>query len=92
MPHRFSNGDENKIELVVKNEFNFPVQVSIIDELPAQFQIRNWKRKVNLKSRQQKKIAWKIKPLERGEYHFGNIHLFVSTPLKLISRRFTTGC
>lgn len=89
-PHRLSNGDENKIELLVKNNFNFPVQVNIIDELPAQFQIRNWKRRINLKPRQQQKIFWKIKPLSRGEYHFGNIHLFVSSPLQLVSRRFTT--
>ena len=90
MPQRLSNGDENKIELEIKNEFNFPTHVEIIDELPVQFQIRTWKKEMNLKPRQQKKIFWKIKPLERGEYYFGNIHLFVSTPLKLISRRFTT--
>lgn len=88
--HRFSNGDENPIDLIVKNEFRFPVHVDIIDELPPQMQIRNWKRKMNLKSRQQKKIRWFFKPLQRGEYHFGNIRLFVSSPLKLISRRFTT--
>ncbi len=90
MAHRFSNGDENKIQLVVKNEFNFPVHVDVIDELPEQLQVRAWKRKLNLKSRQQKKIRWTVKPLERGEYNFGNIHLFVSSPLKLIARRFTT--
>ncbi|MDE3182615.1 MAG: DUF58 domain-containing protein [Bacteroidota bacterium] len=88
--HRFSNGDENKIELMVKNEFRFPVCINIIDELPEQLQMRHWVRKLNLKSRQQKKISWKLKPLERGEYNFGNIHLFVSTPLQLLSRRFTT--
>jgi len=38
---RLSNGDENKIELIVKNEFTFPVKVEIIDELPQQFQERN---------------------------------------------------
>lgn len=88
--HRFSNGDENPIEIVVKNEFTFPVDATVIDELPEQLQIRNWKRKVNLRSRQQKKILWFLKPVERGEYHFGDIHLFISTPLKLISRRFTS--
>jgi uncharacterized protein (DUF58 family) len=87
--HRFSNGDENPIEIVVKNGFAFPVYVTIIDELPEQLQMRNWKRKMSLKPHQQKKIHWKLKPLQRGEYHFGNIHLFVSSPLKLISRRFT---
>ena len=88
--HRFSNGDENPVELIVKNEFPFPVQVIVIDELPQQLQIRNRKRKIDLKPRQQKKIRWNLKPLQRGEYHFGNIHLFISSPLRLISRRFTT--
>ena len=88
--NRLSNGDENTIEIIVKNEFKFPVYVEVIDELPEQLQIRNWKRRLDLKSRQQKKIRWHLKPLQRGEYHFGDIHLFVSSPLRLISRRFTS--
>ena len=88
--NRLSNGDENLMQLVVKNEYGFPVHVEIIDELPPQLQIRNWKRKLDLKPRSQKKISWNLKPLQRGEYHFGDIHLFVSSPLNLISRRFTT--
>ena len=90
MAHRFSNGDENKIDVIIKNNFNFPVHAVIIDELPDQLQMRHWKRKLNLKSRQQKKISWHLKPIERGEYLFGNIHLFVSSPLRLVTRRFTT--
>jgi uncharacterized protein (DUF58 family) len=88
--HRFSNSDENKIDWIIKNELKFPVLVMMIDELPEQLQIRDWKRKLNLKARQQKKIPWKFTPLERGEYQFGDIHLFVSSPLQLFSRRFTT--
>jgi uncharacterized protein (DUF58 family) len=88
--NRFSNGDENKIQLFVKNEFKFPVHIEIIDELPPQLQIRSWKRKLDFKTHQQKKIHWYLKPLQRGEYHFGNIHLYVSTPLNLLSRKFTT--
>ena len=87
--HRFSNGDENKINWIIKNEFKFPISVVVIDELPEQLQIRDWKRKLNLKARQQKKISWKFTPIERGEYRFGNIHLFVASPLQLFSRRFT---
>src|SRR6185312_15344166 len=50
---RLSNGDENKIELIIKNEFSFPVHINIIDELPEQFQDRKWKKKLNLKEKQQ---------------------------------------
>ena len=88
--NRFSNGDKNRVDIIVKNEFRFQAFVEIIDELPAQLQIRGWKRKLELKPRQQKKIHWYIRPLQRGEYHFGDIHLFVSTTLRLVSRRFTT--
>jgi uncharacterized protein (DUF58 family) len=88
--HRFSNGDENPVEIVLKNAFAFPVYVTLIDELPEQLQIRNWKRKIVLKPHQQKKIHWSLKPLQRGSYQFGNIHSFVSSPLKLLSRRFTS--
>jgi len=87
--HRFSNGDENPVDILVRNGFSYPVGVTIIDELPEQLQLRDWKRKINLKAHQQKKIRWQLKPLQRGSYNFGNIHLFVSSPLKLVSRRFT---
>ena len=39
---RLSNGDENKIELQVKNNMRFTVDMEIIDELPEQFQKRDW--------------------------------------------------
>lgn len=86
---RLSNGDENKIELRIKNEFSFPVNMQIIDELPEQFQIRDWKRKAYFKSKEQQKFVYILRPIERGEYHFGNILLFVSSLLGLLVRRNT---
>lgn len=87
---RLSNGDENKIELILKNEFSFPVHATVIDELPQQFQERKWKRQIELKGKQQKKIQYYLRPHQRGEYHFGNIHLFITSPLELVSHRFTS--
>ena len=86
---RLSNGDENKIELRIRNEFSFPVNMQIIDELPEQFQIRDWKRTSTFTSKQQQRFIYTLRPVERGEYHFGNIILFISTKLGLLSRRFT---
>ena len=87
---KFSNGEDNKIELLLKNDFSFPVNVDVIDELPVQFQERKWKRKVRLDRKQQDKISYIIKPVQRGEYNFGNIHLMTRTPLGFLSRRFTS--
>ncbi|MGH2563687.1 MAG: DUF58 domain-containing protein, partial [Ginsengibacter sp.] len=87
---RLSNGDENKIELILKNEFSFPIHVNVIDELPQQFQDRKWRRHVDMKGREQKRIQYYLRPQQRGEYYFGNIHLFVASPLGLVSHRFTS--
>lgn len=86
---RLSNGDENKIELRIKNEFPFAVNMEIIDELPEKLQIRNWKRKVKFKAKEQHKIIYTLRPAERGEYYFGNILLFVNSLLGLLVRRIT---
>lgn len=87
---RLSNGDENKIELSIKNELPFPVHIDIIDELPDQFQERKWKRQVDISGRMINKIHYFLKPLKRGDYVFGNTHLFVTSPLRLVCRRFTS--
>ena len=42
---RFSVGDPNKVAIHLRNHYVFPVRVSVIDELPIQFQERNWIRK-----------------------------------------------
>src|ERR1700730_5279598 len=42
VPERFSNGDENKVQLALTNHYPFPVLVSIVDEVPVQFQKRDF--------------------------------------------------
>ncbi len=85
---RFSNGDENKVELRVKNNMFFTIAMEIIDELPVQFQKRDWRLSYRFKAREQKNIVYYLRPFERGEYHFGRIILYISSLLGLIKRRF----
>ncbi len=87
MADRLSNGDENKIELQVKNNMLFTVDMEIIDELPFQFQKRDWKLAHRFNAREQKNIIYNLRPVERGEYHFGRIILYVRSLLGLLKRR-----
>ena len=87
-PERLSNGDENKIAIYTENFYGFPVKLGIIDEIPFQFQKRDIWFTTKLRSSQQKMIEYKLKPLKRGEYDFGDIHLYVQSPLAFISRRY----
>lgn len=87
MADRFSNGDENKVTLVITNTMPFPVQMEIIDELPEQFQKRDELTVVDFKARQQRKVVYSLRPITRGEYLFGDILLYIRSGLKLMMRR-----
>jgi uncharacterized protein (DUF58 family) len=87
LPEKLSNGDENGIEIKLVNRFQFRVSLKIIDELPIQWQRRDFKIESVLKPSQEKKFTYQVRPTERGEYHFGNLYVFVSTLLGLVSRR-----
>ena len=88
-PEKLSNGDENAILINIKNYYTFPISVKIIDEIPFQFQVRNFEIKRQIKASSKDEISYYLRPTERGEYSFGNLNAYVSSPLKLISRRFT---
>ena len=86
---RFSLGDNNKVFLKLKNKYVFPVRISVIDELPFQFQDRNWIRKVKMPGNGIDNLLYTLRPTSRGEYVFGNINVFVSGPLQLVKRRYS---
>lgn len=84
---RLSNGDENKAELQVINNMPSTVSIEIIDELPVQFQKRDWKLVHRFKAGEQKNLLYKLRPVERGEYSFGDIILYTKSLLGLLMRR-----
>lgn len=87
-PEKLSNGDENQINIAIKNYYTFPIIVKIIDEIPFQFQIRNFEIERKIKASSQDELNYFLRPTERGEYSFGNLNVYVSSPLRIISRRF----
>lgn len=84
---RLSNGDENKVELQVVNNMPAAVTMEIIDELPVQFQKRNWKLVHRFKTGEQKNIIYNLRPVERGEYEFGNTVIYTKSLLGFLQRR-----
>ncbi|RTY92362.1 DUF58 domain-containing protein [Flavobacterium sp. GT3R68] len=90
-PEKLSNGDENQIRITVENQYSFPIGIRIIDEIPFQFQVRNFEINRNLKASSEDTIEYHLRPTERGEYSFGNLNIYVASPLRLVSRRYTFG-
>ncbi|AXT60323.1 DUF58 domain-containing protein [Aquimarina sp. AD10] len=87
LPEKLSNGDQNTITLSVINRYQFKSKVSIIDELPIQFQQRNFGITAILKPSQERKFTYTVRPTERGEYHFGNLNIFSSSLIGFIARK-----
>ncbi|HLK31429.1 MAG TPA: DUF58 domain-containing protein [Puia sp.] len=89
VPDRFSNGDQNNVGIHIANNYSFAVEIFIIDEIPAQFQIRDFTLKAFLKTNEETTLSYQLRPTERGEYFFNNVNAFIKSPIKLIVRRKT---
>lgn len=88
LPDKFSNGDENPIEIKLRNTYGFKAYYRIIDELPIQFQVRNFNIKKELSASQATTIMYTARPVERGEFHFGSLNVFVKSGIGLVWRKY----
>ncbi len=87
-PERLSNGDENELGIYIENLYPFNITAGIIDEIPFQFQKRDILFETELKPGQHKLINYLLRPTKRGEYEFGDIRVYVRSPLGLVRRRY----
>ena len=87
-PDKLSNGDDNLLRIVLDNYYRFPTQVRLLDELPVQFQKRDFQAHLSIPSGQSHTYTYTVRPVKRGEYHFGAVNALVSSPIGLVRRRF----
>ena len=87
-PNRLSNGDDNTIKITIKNLYKKAVSIQIIDEIPVEFQKRDFLIKADLKEGETKEFTYSLVPTKRGEYIFHDLNIFVMSRFKLLERRF----
>lgn len=83
----FSMFDDNEVLISVHNSSGASIRCRLIDELPYQFQERNFGYTFKLGPEQDHKITYLLKPLSRGEYVFEDLNLFLSGRLGLVEYR-----
>jgi uncharacterized protein (DUF58 family) len=86
-PKLFSLGDENSVKIHLMNRFSIKLFITIYDELPVQFQQRDFQMKLSLNIGEKRTLKYSLLPLVRGEYEFGKINLIISSKIGLILRR-----
>jgi uncharacterized protein (DUF58 family) len=89
LPEKFSNSDENPVIVSINNYYTFPVFAKIIDEIPEQFQERNFNINKKIKTASTDDFQYFLRPVTRGEYRFGNLNIYISSPLRLLAKRYT---
>ncbi len=84
----FSLGNENPVRLDIINHSPQQLKITIIDEIPFQFQKRDMRMRIDLKSGERQSLGYNLRPVVRGEYVFNNINIFGQTQFGLAERRF----
>ncbi len=85
---KLSNGDDNFIQIFIENHYLFPVRITVIDEIPFQFQARDTEFSLTIEPGKNKTIEYMVHPVKRGEYSFGALNIFVGSPIGLIQKRY----
>lgn len=88
LPEKFSNSDANAVHLHFENKYGFSILVEIIDEIPEQFQKRDFLKTLSLTRLSKRDYTYTLTPVKRGVYKFGYLNCYVSTNLKLTKRRY----
>jgi uncharacterized protein (DUF58 family) len=87
-PEKLSNGDENPIQIKIQSIYRLKLNLEIIDEIPFQFQHRDFFICSKIDAGEDKIFSYSLRPFERGEYTFGKLRVYVNTDLHLFSRRY----
>ncbi len=85
---KLSNGDDNLIRLKLGNTYLFPVTLKIIDEMPFQFQKRDFGLESKLEKGQAKLYQYHLRPTERGVYSFGSLNVFAKSPIGFLAKKY----
>ncbi|MFD2697750.1 DUF58 domain-containing protein [Mesonia sediminis] len=85
---KLSNGDINKVQIKIKSLYSFKINISVIDEIPFQFQKRDFYEQVEIGPKEHIFLNYSLLPTQRGVYKFGAINIFVVSPIGLIKKRF----
>lgn len=88
--NKMSLSDENIIHISITNTHKIPLSITVLDELPYQFQERNFKLQAKIKPDTTNEMQYSLRPTTRGEYEFGNIHVYVSSTILFIQKRYTS--
>lgn len=86
---KLSLGHRHYAKLIVENLSAMKLKADVIDEVPKELQIRDFRVSEVFKAYQTKEISYDFRPVKRGLYNFGEVHLFLRSQVGLVIRRYS---
>jgi len=87
---QLSLSDHQSIKYHITNSSDLKVDIEVIDELPFQFQQRGFLYNVSLEETEKWTQEHPIRPITRGAYEFGKLHVYISLPgINFFQKRIT---
>jgi uncharacterized protein (DUF58 family) len=87
MVNRLSLASENPVRIQIKNNTKRSWMLKVVDEMPSQFQERDFEMFTKVGPKKIANLSYKVTPVERGEYFYGDILLFVGSSINFVKRR-----
>lgn len=84
---RLNLGDENQVELVLRNNTSQPIGFSMIEGFPIEMQVRSTVFKGIVSPDNSKSFRYVFTPKRRGEFEFGDVFIIIRSMFFLASRR-----
>ena len=84
LPKVLPLGDEIEAEIKINSQFPYNLDSKIIDELPHDFQDRNFEIEANIPPNGNISAKYLLRPTKRGAFQFGKCNLFVMSQLSLV--------
>ncbi|MCH8567968.1 MAG: DUF58 domain-containing protein [Balneolales bacterium] len=87
---KFSNGDANPVLITFFNPYSFSIKCEVVDELPMHLSSIADIADYVLTPGETRKWTYEIKPVKRGHYVFGQVHIFCESSIGLARRRVSS--
>lgn len=84
----FDLGHENEVTIRLHNDYAFDAALAVIDEVPAEFQVRDFLIRGSIGRQSGLSLTYMLRPVKRGAYAFGDLVVYASSPIGLLRRRY----
>lgn len=87
LPGHLSLGRWSEIRLKIQHSYHSPLDVQLYDHVPDAMAFEYLPQRVRLNPGQHSEIGYRLRPLQRGHFHFERCELLLPSPLRLWQAR-----